>query len=238
MNGPSRGSNSRAVRVVAVAEEVPCRTEVAEEEALLRDGGPAVRVAVLADRALSVGVAVPELAPWLARARAEGIPVVRRSSGGTGVLHAPGDLAWSLVLPRDHPLVGRDFVGAYGRLGGGAVRFLAARGRAASWVPAPGLSAECCLLGERGQVLVVAERILGGAAQHADRAALLHHGILPFAVDRAATGRLFGLPSPGPVDRLVGLADLGFPRPAFSAVRALAASFAEEIAAPGRDRTT
>jgi lipoate-protein ligase A len=192
-------------------------------------------VAVLADRGLSVGVGVPESAAYLARARSEGIAVVRRSSGGTGVLHGPGDLAWSVVLPRDHALVGRDFVHAYDRLGRGAVRFLRARGRTARWDPAPGWSEDCCLLGGRGRVLTVDGRVLGGAAQHASRSALLHHGILPFRLDRPAIARVFDLSSPGPVDHLTGLAEQGVDRPTEATARSLAEALVAEISGVERE---
>jgi lipoate-protein ligase A len=198
---------------------------------MLRAGVPAVRVAVLADDALSVGVGVPDSADYLARARAERVPVVRRSSGGTGILHAPGDLAWSVVLPRSHPLVGRDYVRAYARLGRGAVRFLRGEGHEAAWAPAPGVSDGCCLLGTRGEVLEVGGRILGGAAQHASRTFLLHHGILPYRLDRADLSRIFDLTSPGPADRLAGLVDLGMERPSEGTARRLAEAIAAELSA-------
>jgi len=225
----------RRLRIAVADADVPCLEDVRADEALLRTGGPVVRVAVLADRALSVGVGVPDQATYLARARAEGIAVVRRSSGGTGVLHAPGDLAWSVVLPRDDPLVGRDFVNAYDRLGRGVVRFLQARGGTARWDPAPGISEYCCLLGSRGRVLTVDGRVLGGAAQHASRAALLHHGILPYRLDRPVLARLFDLEWPGPVDRLVGLDDLGLPRPSASTARSLGETIAHELSSAGRE---
>jgi len=188
---------------------VSCAGNLRADEALLRAGSGAVRVAVLSDLALSVGVEVPTSVEYVARARELGLPVVRRSSGGTALLHAPGDLAWALVLPRSDPRVGRDFARGYGRLGIGAVRFLQERGVPSSWAPSPGLSSSYCLLGSRGSVLTVAGRILGGAAQHLTQEALLHHGIIPHTLDRRLLASVFHLSTGEGLGRLTCLEDLG-----------------------------
>ncbi len=173
----------------------------------------AVRVSVLSESAVSFGVGVPADASYLVRARAAGLPVVRRSSGGTGVLHASGDITWSLVIPRTHPTVGRDFVRAYDRLGTGPVRFLDRQGVRAEWVPPPHLAPEYCVLSDRGQVLSVGPRILGGAAQHLSPTALMHHGMIPLSVDRELVARLFGLSDALLTERLTGLRELGITAP-------------------------
>lgn len=219
---------------VVVDGEVPCAEDVRRDERLLRAGAAAVRVAVLSDRALSVGVGVREAAPLLRRAEDAGIPVVRRSTGGTGILHGPGDLAWTLTLPRDHALVGRDYARGFARLGEGVVRFLRAEGHPAAWVAPPGLSDGCCLLGSRGEVLAVGERILGGAAQHASRTTLLHHGILPYRVDPVALARVFDLDPEVARRRLLGLGDLVPGSRPEALARLLAASLAATVR--GTDR--
>jgi len=181
---------------------------VRTDEAILRRAVPAVRAAVLTDRAVSFGVGVRPNAPFLVRAAKEGVPAVRRTTGGTGLLHAPGDLAWSVVLPRADPRVGDDFVRAYDRLGEGAVRFLAERGVTAKWQKPPGTDPEYCLLSARGSVLVHEGKVVGGAAQHLAGGALLHHGILPVELDRPLLRRLFEL-SANSVGRLTSLRELG-----------------------------
>ncbi len=183
--------------------------DVGQDEALLRHGRPTVRVGILADRSLSLGVGQPDEAAAARRATAHGLAVVRRSTGGTGVLHLPGDLAWSVVLDRTDPRVGRDFVRAYGRLGAGAVRFLAERGVAAGWVPAPGLSDEACLLGRRGEVLSAGPRILGGAAQHLTAASILHHGVIAVEGEPDLEAELFDVPTALLRARRAGLRELG-----------------------------
>jgi len=187
---------------------VTCAENIRTDEVILRRGVPAVRAAVLTDRAVSFGVGVHAEAAYLARAAKAGLPVVRRSTGGTGLLHAPGDLAWSIVLPRTDPRVGNDYVRAYARLGEGVVRFLSERGVTAKWVDPPGADPDYCLLSARGSVLSHQEKVLGGAAQHLAGGALLHSGIVPLELDRDLLRTVFAL-SPKALERLTSLRELG-----------------------------
>jgi lipoate-protein ligase A len=148
------------------------------------------------------------------------------------VLHAPGDLSWTVVLPRRDPRVGRSYVTAYARLGEGVVRFLEAAGVRARWDPSSGTSSSYCILGPRGYVLAVGHRILGGAAQHLTREALLHHGFVPRTLDRALVGRIFDLPAVGEVDRLTCLEELGLRDPAGQQAERLARAIAEQLETP------
>ncbi len=226
--GPSRGADgSGSVAVGAGA----CADAFAEDERMLQSAGPALRVTVLTDRALSYGVGVRPDAPFVERARRLGLAPIGRSSGGSGVLHAPGDLAWSVVLPRSHSAVGRDYARAYGRLGAGAVRFLGRHRLSGAWTTPPDLSADCCVLSGRGRVLSVGGRILGGAAQHVTPRALLHHGMIFRSLDRELLGRLFEFPDPTASARLVGLDELGVHDPAAGLARELADELAPLLGA-------
>ncbi|MGI0130499.1 MAG: lipoate--protein ligase family protein [Thermoplasmata archaeon] len=204
--------------------------EFLEDERLLRVGEATVRVVTFADETVSYGIGVRPHARYLDLARSMGIPVVRRTSGGTGVLHAPGDLAWSVVLPRTDPRVGRDYVRGYGRLGAGVVRFLDRLGVSAAWVAPPNFSTEYCVLGGRGQVLSVGERVLGGAAQHLSRSALLHQGMLPLSVDRERVARLFRITARVLAERLTGLRELGVANDPVELARWLAGELADDLA--------
>lgn len=209
--------------------ELTCAENLRRDDRALAAGAPAVRVAVMSDRAVSFGIGVPPTASYLDRARAAGFAVERRSSGGTGVMQAPGDLAWSLVLPRDHPAVGRDYLRAYDRLGRGVVRSLAGHGLAVSWVSPPGLSDEYCLLGTRGLVLSAPSGIVGGAAQHLTRTALLHHGHLAVRLDREVLCRIFDLEGAGGAGRLSSLEEAGLTTPVGELATSLAESLEREL---------
>jgi lipoate-protein ligase A len=214
---------------MTVAFGVACAEEFEEDARLLRLGAPAVRVAMLGDSALSYGIGVRDSAEYLRAARAVGVPTVRRSTGGTGVLHGPGDLAWSVVLPRTHPAAGRDFVRAYARLGEGAVRFLSGRGVSAAWTAPPGLSPDFCFLSARGEVLAAGTRVLGGAAQHVTRDALLHQGVLPLHFDRRRIQAVFGIAPAVLTERLVGLREMGLRERPEVLAQELADAFASSL---------
>jgi len=208
---------------------IGCAENVVADESLLRAALAGARVAVLGDVAVSVGVGVSPAEAYLSRARAAACPVVRRSTGGSGLLHAPGDLAWTVVLPRRDPRIGGSYLAAYPRLGSGVSQFLEAFGVDARWIPAPGLSANYCTLSARGHVLMVGDRVLGGAAQHLTQNALLHHGFLPRTLDRPLIGRIFDLPGTDGVDRLTCLEELGLSEPAERQAEELAHALAEQL---------
>jgi lipoate-protein ligase A len=181
----------------------------AAHEQLLRAGGPAVHVAVVAARGVSFGVGESPDPSLVDRAKGEGLPVLRRTSGGTGIVHLEGDLVWGIVLPRKHPAVVRGFVREYARLGAGVAELLRRGGRAAAWRPAPGIWDPYCPLGHRGSVLEMDDMIVGAAAQHATSTAVLHHGLLSVRVDRPLVARVFAFPHREWADRLGGTSDAG-----------------------------
>ena len=188
-------------------------TNVERDETLLRAGGLGGRVAALRGPLVTLGVSQSLHDPVAVRARLAGIPVVRRHTGGTGLYHVEGDLAWTMVLPRSDPRVGRDYTRAYDRLGEPLVGFLRDFGLRAAWSTAFDLSESFCLFGGRGRVLTVDGRAVGGAAQHASAHALLHHGILNLAVDRARVAALFEVPPRLLIEKLTGLRELGIVLP-------------------------
>ena len=163
------------------------------DERLLSSASWACRAAYLLAPVVSLGVAQARDDPVIDRARSLGIAVVRRRSGGSGLLHGRGDLVWSIVVPRGEPFAGRDFPSTYTRLGEGVVGWLYDLGVTAEWSAPLGLSDRFCLLGSRGYVLTVRGRAIGGAAQHVTRDALLHHGTVALRAQRDLLGRLFDL---------------------------------------------
>jgi lipoate-protein ligase A len=198
------------------------------DEEMLRAGRLTSRVAVLSGSALSVGVSQREDAPCAVKARALGIPVVRRSTGGLGLLLASGDLAWSWVLPRADPRVGHDFLRAYSRLGAAAVQLLKELGVSATWTAPRGLASEYCLLSGRGAVLSIGGRALGGAAQHLTREALLHHGVLPYRLHPDRLEELFDLRSDVVTDTLTSLAEVTVGRSPMELARRLGVALMTE----------
>ncbi|MCI4348152.1 MAG: hypothetical protein L3J97_06005 [Thermoplasmata archaeon] len=215
MSGTTAEPSDSAVRTVTPEEYTRA------DEEFLRRGEAVTRTAVLSTAALSVGVSQREDAPCVLRARRLGIPVVRRSTGGLGLWHAPGDVVWSLILPRSDARVGNDFSKAYARLGAGPVRLLADLGIPSDWRAPSGPPSEHCLLSGRGAVLAVGGLALGGAAQHLTRLALLHHGVLPYRLDPPRLFELFELPADVVVRSLTSLEKVVYGVPPMEVARRL-----------------
>jgi lipoate-protein ligase A len=224
--------SEKSSRLPLLVDGSSCAESVRADDLLLRRGQPVVRVTILEDRSVSYGVNVPEDAPYLLRARAAGISTVRRSTGGTGVLHDRGDLAFTIVLPRDDPRVGRDFVRAYARLGAGIARWYGTHGIEARWGAPAGVLDDYCLLGPRGQILRARGRVVSGAAQHLTGRALLHHGAVPARVDRELIGRLFEAPSRAPFEALGGFVELGLDGPRSDLARELGEAIVSALDRP------
>ena len=131
--------------------------------------------------------------------------------------------------PSRRPEGREDFARGYGRLGDGVVRFLRRHGVVGAWTAPPDLAPDYCVLSGRGQVLSVGSRVLGGAAQHLSRSALLHQGMIPRSVDRDLVTRLFQVSDPAVLDRLIGLQELGIDVPSTDLAHQLAAELARDL---------
>lgn len=178
---------------VVVSPPLPVNAILERSDDALRGGRPTIFVGTCDERAVTLGFAQKEGTAEEARAKELGIAVLRRSSGGVGLLHETGDVFWSVVLPRESPHVGRDFINAYPRLGSGMTRFLREKGLDASWEKTPSLSKNYCTLTGRGYVLSSGGRVLGGASQHLAGGYILHHGTVSCSLDREFISAVFGL---------------------------------------------
>lgn len=205
---------------------------VAEDERRLAAGRPTFRVGVVSDPALSLGVSQSKSRHESVAAQARGWAVVRRSTGGVGLYHAPGDLVWSWVLPRTDRRIGRDYPRAFARLGEAVTQFLSELGVSAVWAPAASAVSSYCLASGFGATLQVDGRAVAGAAQHATRAALLHHGVVCVCLDPAAIAEVFDAPRDAIVRYLTGLRTLGVGSASPELARTLAGHFERFVAGP------
>jgi lipoate-protein ligase A len=179
-----------------------------DAEAITR-GELHVQVARCRSEALSIGVSQSMDAKEVRRAKDFGIPVYRRSTGGMTLLHEPGDIFWSIVLPREPRWVGKDFVRRYSHFGAGWVDFLGRRNVKASWLKSPDYYPSYCLFSGRGEVLSIGGKALGGASQYLTSRALLHHGTVLNSVDPTRLESVFGMPSSMSRSHLTSLAAEG-----------------------------
>ena len=116
------------------------------------------------------------------RVRDSGSSVVRRPTGGQGLLHG-GDLTYAvaMALPPG-PDGGVDAV--YRRLAGGLIAGLARLGVAAAVARHDGPAGPVCFAGQQGADLRVGDRKLCGSAQVRRDGAVLQHGSI--LLDRLA----------------------------------------------------
>jgi lipoate-protein ligase A len=165
------------------------RANMAFDEALLaaRLPGPVLRLYAWDGPWISLGwFQKIEEAVDLEGARAQGVGVVRRPTGGKALVHE-GDLTYALVLPAGHPLTRASVVASYriilrpllealGELGI-RVQLNAPESRSDR-------TAVPCFMERAAESIVVGGRKLCGSAQVRRGGALLQHGSIPLVAPR------------------------------------------------------
>lgn len=150
-----------AAQRVAPAEEHSWNAGALEGAADL----PAIRVWIYDRAAVVLGRSQHADDEGAARARRAGVDLCERASGGGAVLVGPWMLGASVVLPPDHPLIGRNIAASYRWLGEAHASLLRDAGVAASIVERPTDPGElrwACFAGRsHGEVEVNARKIVG-----------------------------------------------------------------------------
>lgn len=129
--------------------------------------------------------------------RANGVAVLRRMTGGTGVIHR-GDLGVGLALPQFHPWA-KGVVGLYDRfldVLGPALRSI---GSDVSRLDEPGhasrVRSPVCFLDQLSDTLTVGGKKVVGCAQTRRRGAVLIHAAVLMTLDANLYERVFGVPA-------------------------------------------
>jgi lipoate---protein ligase len=170
--------------------------------AMTPDGAPVASWSAVSAPALVLGRSHADPALDEEAARAAGVAVVRRSSGGGPVLWDDGLLSLDLVLPRGHRLAPDDVVAAYRPLGEAIAAALRTCGvgdvevvdveRARAWRRDPGGAADACYGGlSPFEVLVAGRKVVGLSQARRRTGALLQAGILE-RLDADGLARLLG----------------------------------------------
>lgn len=171
--------------------------DLAREEALLERAAHGETVLAWwswRDPVVVLGYAQPEDDVDLPLCRSERIRVLRRITGGTGVVHH-GDLALSLALPAGHPWA-RSVRVLYDRFLEALAAALGTLGVAVERpAPAPPRRllerSPVCFLDRLADTLTVAGRKAVGCAQARRRAAVLVHGLVLLGLDPGLYARVF-----------------------------------------------
>ncbi len=128
--------------------------------------------------------------------RDQGIPVLRRLTGGTGVVHRC-DLGIGLALPQEHPWA-KEILGLYGRFLDALEPALAAFGSEVSRLAEPRrgsrVRSPVCFLDQLSDTLVVDGRKAVGCAQTRRRGGVLIHAAVLLGLDAGLYARVFDVP--------------------------------------------
>ena len=128
--------------------------------------------------------------------REQDVRVLRRMTGGTGVLYT-GDLALSLALPSGHPW-SRSIASLYEGFVGAIQAGLASTGvhteRARPDSKAAGPRSPICFEGRSAETLLLGGRKLFGCAQTRRKESVLVHGALLLGLDSGLQSRVYGVP--------------------------------------------
>ena len=119
--------------------------------------------------------------------RADGLPILRRSTGGAAVLVTPEVACFSVVYPHERYPVAARISGAYALAFEGLARAFASLGLRVRF--------------ERPGDVALGGRKLAGLAQARRREATLVHGVIPVALDRSLLERYVAHPPSEPAYR-------------------------------------
>lgn len=193
----SRPPGAGFLTVIRAEEAEPFRVLMAEElllEAAGR-GEAGLLLAWWAGPSVILGYGQPEDDVDLKLCRREGIPVLRRITGGTGVVH-DRDLAVSLALPAGHAWAG-GIAGLYGRFIEVLAPVLAGFGAAVSRGEGSGRGGRerspICFEDHLAETLLVGGRKAVGCAQARRARAVLVHAAVLLGLDAALHARIFGV---------------------------------------------
>lgn len=199
---------------------------MARDEALLAEGAPTVRLYGWRPACVSLGRAQTEAEVDLDAARAWGVDVVRRATGGGAILHNEEEVTYAVVLPLDHPGLPRDIAGSFSVMGAGVVEALRALGLPAEVESVPDNTRETlCYVRRQGtNVMVKGRKVSGGAQRRTDKA-VLQHGTVIVRRDEERMARLFRTPVDAVRARVTSLEEEGVRVSREKLVEALAAGF-------------
>ena len=205
---------------------------MARDEALLAAAQPVVRLYGWRPACVSLGRAQTEAEVDLDAARAWGLDVVRRATGGGAILHNEDELTYAVVLPLDAPGLPRDIAGTFAHLSAGVVEGLRILGVPAEIESVADNTREAlCYVRRQGTNVVARGRKISGGAQRRTDRAVLQHGTVIVTRDDERMARLFRTPRADIEARVTSLEAEGVRVPRDKLVDALADGFRRTLGA-------
>ncbi len=218
---------------LVVDPHLPGHVNMARDEQFLAEGLPTVRLYGWAPAAVSLGRAQTRDAVDVDAARALGLDVVERATGGGAIIHEASEVTYSVVLPLDHPGLPADIPGSFTYLSQGVHHALRALGLAAEFEYAgSGRATEAlCYLRRQGTNILVDGRKISGGAQRRTRTTVLQHGTVIVDRDPEMYARVFRTPAADVARGVTSLGEEGVSVPRDRLVGALVAGFSDAFGA-------
>jgi lipoate-protein ligase A len=189
-----------AGEIAVIVSEGPSVSDLAREAWLLEQaaaGQPSLFVTSWEGPVVALGYGQDSSALDLDFCRARSIPVLRRLTGGTGVVHQ-GDLGVGLALPQGHPWAG-GIVSLYGRFLDALEPALQSLGSQVERLDDPShagrVRSPICFLDQLSDTLVVDGKKAVGCAQTRRKGAVLIHAAVLLGLDADLYEAIFRVPA-------------------------------------------
>lgn len=200
------------------------------DEVMLARAEPVLRLYGWSPEAVSLGNGQSEAAIELDAVRAYGLDLIKRGTGGGGILHAATEVTYAVVVPIDDPALPRDLPGSFAYLGRGVQLALRALGLAAELESVPDQTRDAlCYTRKQGTNLVVGGKKISGGAQRRTRTAVLQHGTVIVDRDEDRLARVFRTDVETVRGRVTSLRAEGLDPPRAALIAALVAGFDEAL---------
>jgi lipoate-protein ligase A len=217
LSGPSSGV--APLRLLSFDRQAPVR-QLALSEAVLdevgRNGGPpTLRIYGWPGSVMLLGAGQPSSSVDQTACDRFGIPLLRRMSGGTAVLHDENTISLQLTLPAEHPLVSDDIHRNFRWFSEFLITALERLGIAASWTPLerarteqapPGLEGACYSTLAPYEIEVNGHKLIGHGQMRRVRATALQ-AMVYRVFDPHRTVQLLPLDAAADIDRAGDLAE-------------------------------
>ncbi len=202
------------------------------DEALHDAARPIVRLYGWQPEAVSLGNSQTEQDIDLDAVREYGLDVVKRGTGGGGILHNAVEITYSTVLPIEHPLLTANITQSFGLLSRGVVNALRSLGLPAELESMPDRTRDAlCYVRVQGTNVMVRGRKISGGAQRRTKWAVLQHGTVIFDRDDARIARVFRADPKLIDDKVTSLALEGITPTREKVIEALVAGYTEVFGA-------